>query len=241
MNTINHIFPVLSITLIISFASGALHAQELRVNPLMQKNTNYNPLFYSTGTFHANRPDSCPPAGDGGDGYFNILKNRDIPPPQYRSYLIGDLINELPQNLPTKRFRSLWNDESKIIASRWESVGASVEGRLMKVKREGPEACNCHSRTNLELHLWFVSEMNSKPSDAIIAVISPRVSFIKHPTWNLENLLRVVRQAMKVRIGGWLMWNQTHPEQVGISRATLWEIHPIHKIEVLSGGKWKEL
>jgi hypothetical protein len=31
-----------------------------------------------------------------------------------------------------------------------------------------------------------------------------------------------------------------HPEQIGQFRATLWEIHPITRIEVFTGGKWVE-
>jgi hypothetical protein len=31
----------------------------------------------------------------------------------------------------------------------------------------------------------------------------------------------------EVRIRGWLMLDQEHPEQIGKTRGTLWEIHPI--------------
>jgi len=37
------------------------------------------------------------------------------------------------------------------------------------------------------------------------------------------------------------MLDPEHPDQVGRTRAILWEIHPILKIEVWSGNRWQEL
>jgi len=37
------------------------------------------------------------------------------------------------------------------------------------------------------------------------------------------------------------MMDPEHPDQVGKTRKTLWEIHPVLKIEVFSGGQWREL
>ena len=35
----------------------------------------------------------------------------------------------------------------------------------------------------------------------------------------------------RVRISGWLMLDQMHPESVGRNRVTLWEVHPIMRVE----------
>jgi hypothetical protein len=48
-------------------------------------------------------------------------------------------------------------------------------------------------------------------------------------------------QYARIRITGWHLYDQEHPEQIGKFRATLWEIHPIMKIEFFMGGTRKEL
>jgi hypothetical protein len=48
----------------------------------------------------------------------------------------------------------------------------------------------------------------------------------------------MAKQNQRVRISGWLLFDQEHPEQLGKTRATLWEIHPIIKIETQQNGNW---
>jgi hypothetical protein len=38
-----------------------------------------------------------------------------------------------------------------------------------------------------------------------------------------------------------LMLDPEHPEQLGKTRGTLWEIHPVMRIEVRRGGRWGDL
>jgi len=51
----------------------------------------------------------------------------------------------------------------------------------------------------------------------------------------------IINAKNKVRITGWLMWDYEHKEQLGNTRRTLWEVHPIHSIQVLSGSRWVTL
>jgi hypothetical protein len=44
-----------------------------------------------------------------------------------------------------------------------------------------------------------------------------------------------------VRISGWLMFDPAHPNHLGRYRSTLWEVHPITKIDVFDGSEWEEL
>jgi hypothetical protein len=37
------------------------------------------------------------------------------------------------------------------------------------------------------------------------------------------------------------MWDYEHKEQLGKTRRTLWEMHPIHSIQVLRGRRWVAL
>lgn len=41
-----------------------------------------------------------------------------------------------------------------------------------------------------------------------------------------------------VRISGWLMFDPSHRNHLGRFRKTLWEIHPITRIEVWQNGAW---
>jgi hypothetical protein len=46
----------------------------------------------------------------------------------------------------------------------------------------------------------------------------------------------------KVRISGWLMLDPEHKDMIDSGlRSTLWEIHPITKIEVWQDGSWVDL
>ena len=42
----------------------------------------------------------------------------------------------------------------------------------------------------------------------------------------------------KVRVSGWLMFDQEHLDKIGTRRLTAWEIHPITKIEIQRLGLW---
>jgi len=39
--------------------------------------------------------------------------------------------------------------------------------------------------------------------------------------------------SLAVRISGWLMLDPEHPDQLGKTRGTIWEIHPVMKLKVL--------
>ena len=55
--------------------------------------------------------------------------------------------------------------------------------------------------------------------------ISPRLP-PAHPKWNKHVFDQLVKNHEKVRVSGWLMWDQEHPEQVGKTRGTLWKKPP---------------
>lgn len=44
-----------------------------------------------------------------------------------------------------------------------------------------------------------------------------------------------------VRITGWTMLDPEHRNHLNKYRMTLWEIHPITKIEVFRNGEWVDL
>jgi hypothetical protein len=44
-----------------------------------------------------------------------------------------------------------------------------------------------------------------------------------------------------VRISGWLRYAFRHVNAIGTQRSSVWEVHPITKIEIKRGGQWMDL
>jgi hypothetical protein len=203
-----------------------------------ERNT-FDPRQFSTGNFH-----KCPPAGRAKrfDPYLDTLKNRDIPPATARRYTVSQMISALPTSLPTSKLnRSHWSSTNKDTAAKSERRGVTVEGYLIGVRKEKAEACNCGSTTYVDHHLWLASTPSSSKSSSMVVEVSPR-SWRAHPSWRSNKpFLQIIHAKAKVRISGWLTWDQEHKEQLGNTRRTLWEVHPIHSIQVLRGGQWVAL
>jgi hypothetical protein len=55
--------------------------------------------------------------------------------------------------------------------------------------------------------------------------------------WSYEALLDLCQRQVRVRISGWLLHDYQHIKDVGASRASAWEIHPVTNIEVWDPGR----
>jgi hypothetical protein len=69
---------------------------------------------------------------------------------------------------------------------------------------------------------------------------TPRVREF-HPKWTPSALAAWIKSSAPVRISGWTMMDPEHRAHLGKFRSTLWEIHPITKIEVFQDGQWVDL
>ncbi|HUL45392.1 MAG TPA: hypothetical protein VLY03_13645 [Bacteroidota bacterium] len=231
------VFPF--IVLFLSYS--ALHAQD----------PSYDPANFSTGSVKIYGK-NCKPTGTGGDAYLNELKNRDLAPASYESVAYGDILTKWERDFPAGRGKShyrldkksVWSDAERKAVTGYEMKGVSVEGYLIAIKPQQAEACNCGIRQYHDYHLWLSDAPLPSPkpkhpdkSKTIVAEISPRL-ISAHPGWNQKAINHLIGQHSKIRISGWVTWDEEHPEQIGKERGTLWEIHPIHKIEVFSNGQW---
>ena len=202
-----------------------------------ERNT-FDPRQFSTGKFH-----TCPPEGRARrfDPYLDALKNLDIPPPSVirNRYTVTQLINALSSRLPKTKFnRSRWSTTDQDTAAVWERHGVTVEGYLLAVKRENEEACNCRSSTYVDHHLWLAASPSASKAASIVVEVSPR-TWPRQPNWsNAKTFRPIINAKTKVRITGWLMWDYEHKEQLDNTRRSLWEVHPIHSIQVLHGNRW---
>jgi hypothetical protein len=196
---------------------------------------------FTTGDFH-----DCPPEGDGlGDEDLDRRKNRDKPPPGFKPMKVADFVDNHPvlaeeMVAQRKRKRAEWTDDARASVAALENTGVSVEGFLIAWRREGKESCNCHSGADVDHHVWLGGADDDTKPESMVVEISPRL-LGANPGWTEDALEQITKKKLRVRISGWPMWDQEHPDQVGKSRGTLWEIHPIHKIEVLQNGQWNDL
>ena len=74
-----------------------------------------------------------------------------------------------------------------------------------------------------------------------IVVETTPVIRARHPEWKLGEIHRLVRDSTPVRVSGWLLFDPDHPDQLGKTRGTLWEIHPVMRIELQRDGRWVEI
>jgi hypothetical protein len=126
-----------------------------------------------------------------------------------------------------------------------ETQGAlEITGWLASVKREGEESCNCHSPVEVDYHLWVVDDPSKANKESrwqsFVCEVTPRVRG-EHTGWDIQRIASVVKAFTEVRLMGWLMMDQEHPEQLQKTRGTLWEMHPIIEFYVRQNGDWVSL
>jgi hypothetical protein len=185
--------------------------------------------------------DECPPEGDGPDHELDRLKNR-VDEGSYISVSYA-AIDTLPWPRAVDRERrSRWSRADSIAVALYEGIPVAVEGYLAGAKVEGPEATNCHAADprDRDWHIWLTGHPGTDRSGSIVVEATPRVR-AAHPHWRFSAVRNAARDGDRVRISGWLMLDPDHPEQLGKTRGTLWEIHPIMNIELQRNGRWTSL
>jgi hypothetical protein len=182
----------------------------------------------------------CPPQGDGGDSQLNIRKNR-IDVGQWQQASVASLV-ELPYPAGVvKTPRAAWSSSDAADVAQNEGRPVQAEGYMLFVRHEGTESPNCHDANARDFHMWLAGSPGSMAdrAHAMVVEVTPRVRALNSGWQSDLRLLGLIGQ--HVRISGWLLLDQEHPEQVGKTRGTLWEIHPIMQIEVEQHGRWINL
>lgn len=204
-------------------APGALPARAAKPIPVVQ-------------TF-----DGCPPEGRGGDPILNRLKNR-IDEGQYTPVNFEAVATlDWPRGIE-RRDRDRWSAADRAAVAQWEGLPVSVEGYIAEARAQGPETCNCgrSEPDQVDYHLWLIRTPGDTRAQSIVTEVSPRTRR-GHPKWDIKTIGRLARDRDRVRISGWLFMDPEHPDQIGKTRATLWEIHPIMQIEIFRAGTWQQL
>jgi hypothetical protein len=175
--------------------------------------------------------DGCGPDGSQPDYQLNRRKNRIdegayLPVP-------WKLIARLPWPRQVGyRFRNQWGSGETRQVARYEGAAVSVEGYLVGYRLEVPEPPNCYAKDpeHKDYHMWLSESPGDQRARSVVVEITPRVR-VRHPAWTEDRLAGLEASRSRLRVSGWLMLDQMHSEKVGGNRRTLWEIHPIMRLE----------
>jgi len=182
----------------------------------------------------------CPPGGDGGDMQLNLLKNR-IDPGNYVPVSFDSVINLTWPKTIERKDRAKWSGPDKATVSKYEGIPISVEGYLFGARESGSESANCHGTSHdmVDWHIWLTKTAGEDRTHSIVVEATPRIR--PNHKWTIKILDELVKNRTEVRISGWLFLDPEHPDQIGQTRGTIWEIHPIMQIEVQQNGVWVPL
>ncbi len=176
----------------------------------------------------------CGPTGDTNDPHKKILntnKNRtDIPPDNQYVAIDWASLRDLP------------SDHSDDLPG----AAVTVQGFLVhRVKQESDgsgESTNCHllNPDEVDWHIYLSDTAGLDDiSQTVIVETTPRTRPLHK--WKKSDLDAVVNKNVPVRIGGWLLYDFEHVNAIGTQRASVWEVHPITKIEIQRNGQWVDL
>jgi hypothetical protein len=155
-----------------------------------------------------------------------------------------DAIAQLPY--PTaKPHRHDWLQPQLDSIARYEGAPISVVGYLVALKPQtsgSGESTNCKmtGADETDWHMALVKAPGDGEATSVVVETTPRLRK-KHPQWTTGRVRPLVDTDTLVRISGWLMLDPEHRPHLNKYRSTLWEVHPITRIEVLRGGQWVNL
>jgi hypothetical protein len=184
---------------------------------------------------------TCGSTGTDPGNETNLRKNRtDVPASLHEVTFAA--IASLP--FPTDQPKTLakWSPAALAAIRPFQGVAVSVTGFVDKVKVEGAESTNCGwtGSTEVDWHIPLVKAAGDPESAAVVVETTPRVRK-DHAKWTTAALKPWVGANSPVRISGWLLLDPEHMNMIGKYRSTLWEVHPITRIEVWKQGQWLDL
>ena len=182
----------------------------------------------------------CPAQGQGSDATLDTLENRvdDVPTSQYHPLSL-DVLTALPNLTKLQgHARSTWDSADAQRIGQYEGVAIQTTGYVVAIRYVGAESVNCDSTSAASYYLWISNNASDPGELAMVVVITPRVQ-ANRPGWTVATIRKLVGQYIRVR--GWLLFDQQPSTQLGISRSTLWEIHPIMHIEVDQKSQWHSI
>ena len=122
-----------------------------------------------------------------------------------------------------------------------------LKGQLLQRVKEKKESPNCNSPTRVDYHIFIgatdtahpdgttlsATRVKSLKKESVVVELTPNIQD-NHHDWagRLQSLV-----GKNVCITGWTLFDYEHQPQVGQTRGTLWEVHPITGIGVLNANR----
>jgi hypothetical protein len=190
---------------------------------------------------------ACGPLGAGGNDSGTIhRKNRTDVPAAYHAVSFAALAGlNYPKNAPTHRDDpNGWTPAQLGIIAANEGDAVTVEGFIFVIRPQtgNQEKTNCDQTAaeDTDWHIALTENFGDPEPKAVVVETTPRVRK-DHPNWTTIALAPFVKKNSPVRISGFTMLDPEHKNQLTTHRSTLWEIHPIMKIEVFENNAWRDL
>ena len=137
---------------------------------------------------------------------------------------------------------SQWPASGRQFIEQYAGIPISVEGYIVNLRAGQPDPSNC-DRTDgsyIDWHLAFTKGPRDDRSQGILVEITPRIR--RQRDWSMADIHSLlINDHLRVRISGWLYFDPEHPGDLGVTRASLWEINPVMQIHVLDGSRWVPL
>ena len=199
-----------------------------------------------SGTFTLNGK-TCGPDGSGDkrDKGTNVRKNRVDIPASYHA-VTWKAIAELDYPKPAPKSRENFTPDQLDAVKKFEGAAVEAVGYVVAIKPQAgnTESCNCSwtGEQATDWHIALVEHPGDGEATSVVVEPTPRLKK-DHPGWTKKNLTPWLNVDLPVRISGWLLFDPQHTNHLKKYRSTLWEIHPITKIEVWDTAteKWVNL
>lgn len=180
---------------------------------------------------------------EGADKKTNQRKNRTDLPTSYHAVAFSAITDlDWPRGAPTRRDR--WDADELDVIEPYEGGALTVTGFIVALRPQAgnTEATNCGAsgEENTDWHIALVGEFGDPEKEAVVVETTPRIKR-NRPNWKPANLKRLVGTSDSVRVSGYLFLDPVHKGHLGKFRRTLWEIHPIHRIEYWRAGRWLDV
>lgn len=183
----------------------------------------------------------CPASGEGGDEDLNQLKNR-VDKGAYVPVSLDSLLALTWPKSAEQHPMDEWTSTGRAFISQYMGTPVVVEGYIAALREGVADAANCN-RSDPRNHFWRLSitkNPRDKRGQSVIAISTPQTR-VGH-TWTADFIRDfLVEGRVLVRLSGWLYFNPDSPQEIGRTRATLWEITPLMQIEVFQDGRWNPL
>jgi hypothetical protein len=175
------------------------------------------------------------------DTATNLLKNR-IQDGHYTAVDFNSVLALPWQGMRTRRY--LWSAADLKRTEDYEGAAISVTGYLVDAEPKAAESPNCGKTTEdwVDWHIWLVATAeeakNKDKTQSIVVETTPRVRNEFPTRFDLATLKQWIKGVKQVTVSGWLMLDPDHPTDAtgtankNASRGTIWEIHPVMKIEL---------